>query len=87
MPKDSDFKVLYGMEAYLVDDLKGIVTNPKKQSLDAEFVVFDIETTGFSPLTCKIIEIGAVLVENGKSQIVFPHLSILRFQFHFELSS
>ena len=66
MPKDSDFKVLYGMEAYLVDDLKGMVTNPKKQSLDGRFVVFDIETTGFSPLTCKIIEIGAVLVENGK---------------------
>ena len=63
MPKDSDFKVLYGMEAYLVDDLKGMVTNPKKQSLDGRFVVFDIETTGFSPLTCKIIEIGAVLVE------------------------
>ena len=49
VPKDSDFKVLYGMEAYLVDDLKGMVTNPKKQSLDGRFVVFDIETTGFSP--------------------------------------
>ena len=80
VPKDSDFKVLYGMEAYLVDDLKGMVTNPKKQSLDGRFVVFDIETTGFSPLTCKIIEIE-------RSQIVFPHLSILRFQFHFELSN
>ena len=33
VPKDSDFKVLYGMEAYLVDDLKGMVTNPKKQYL------------------------------------------------------
>ena len=29
------------------------------------YVVFDIETTGFSPLTCQIIEIGAVRVENG----------------------
>ena len=66
VPKDSDFKVLYGMEAYLVDDLKGMVTNPKGQSLDGRFVVFDIETTGFSPLTCRIIEIGAVLVEGGK---------------------
>ena len=66
VPKDSKFKVLYGMEAYLVDDLKGMVTNPKGQALDGRFVVFDIETTGFSPLTCKIIEIGAVLVENGK---------------------
>jgi len=42
VPKDSDFKVLYGMEAYLVDDLKGMVTNDKGQSLDDPFVVFDI---------------------------------------------
>lgn len=66
VPKESDFKVLYGMEAYLVDDLKGMVTNGKGQSMDGSFVVFDIETTGFSPLTCKIIEIGAVRVENGQ---------------------
>ena len=66
VPKDSDFKVLYGMEAYLVDDLKGMVTNGKGQTMDGEFVVFDIETTGFSPLTCKIIEIGAVRVEKGE---------------------
>ena len=66
VPKDSDFKVLYGMEAYLVDDEKGMVTNGKGQRLDGSFVVFDIETTGFSPLTCKIIEIGAVRVENGE---------------------
>ncbi|MDO5136127.1 MAG: PolC-type DNA polymerase III [Eubacteriales bacterium] len=65
VPKESDFKVLYGMEAYLVDDLKGMVTNGEGQRLDGRFVVFDIETTGFSPLTCRIIEIGAVLVENG----------------------
>ena len=66
VPKESDFKVLYGMEGYLVDDLKGMVTNGKGQRLDGSFVVFDIETTGFSPLTCKIIEIGAVRVENGE---------------------
>ena len=66
VPKESDFKVLYGMEAYLVDDLKGMVTNGKDQKLSGSFVVFDIETTGFSPLTCRIIEIGAVRVENGQ---------------------
>ena len=60
------FKVIYGMEAYLVDDLKGIVTDSRGQSLEDSYVVFDIETTGFSPLTCKIIEIGAVRVEGGK---------------------
>ncbi|MCI5903323.1 MAG: PolC-type DNA polymerase III [Blautia sp.] len=66
VPKESDFKVLYGMEAYLVDDQKGMVTNGKGQKMDGRFVVFDIETTGFSPLTCQIIEIGAVRVENGQ---------------------
>ncbi len=65
VPKDSDFKVLYGMEAYLVDDLKGIVNNDKGQSLDDTYVVFDIETTGFSPQNCRIIEIGAVKVVKG----------------------
>jgi DNA polymerase-3 subunit alpha (Gram-positive type) len=60
------FKVIYGMEAYLVDDLKGIVTGSRGQSLDGAFVVFDIETTGFSPESCRIIEIGAVRVEAGK---------------------
>ena len=44
VPKDSDFKVLYGMEAYLVDDLKGMVTNSKGQDFDSPYVVFDIET-------------------------------------------
>ena len=66
VPADSDFKVLYGMEAYLVDDLKGIVINEKGQDLQGHFVIFDIETTGFSPVNCNIIEIGAVLVEQGK---------------------
>ncbi len=66
VPPESDFKVIYGMEAYLVDDTKGMVVNSRGQSLDDTFVVFDIETTGFSALTCKIIEIGAVKVEEGK---------------------
>ena len=63
---DSDFKVIYGVEAYLVDDLKGMVTDSQNQDLDADYVVFDLETTGFSPETNRIIEIGAVKVQNGK---------------------
>ena len=59
------FKVIYGMEAYLVDDLKDIVVNSKGQDIHGSYVVFDIETTGFSPVVNKIIEIGAVRVENG----------------------
>ena len=61
-----DFKVIYGVEGYLVDDLKEIVTDGKGQTLDDTYVVFDIETTGFSPVTNRIIEIGAVKVENGQ---------------------
>jgi len=64
--KELDFKVIYGVEAYLVDDLKDIVINVGNQTLDDTFVVFDIETTGFSPIKNKIIEIGAVKVENGR---------------------
>ena len=59
------FKVIYGVEAYLVDDLKEVVVNQKGQSLDDSYVVFDIETTGFGPVKDKIIEIGAVKVING----------------------
>lgn len=46
---DDKFKVIYGVEAYLVDDTKDIVENAAGQSLDDKYVVFDIETTGFSP--------------------------------------
>ena len=61
-----EFKVIYGVEGYLVDDLKEIVTDDKGQRLDGTFVVFDIETTGFSPVTNRIIEIGAVKVDKGQ---------------------
>ena len=63
---EDDFKVIYGVEAYLVDDLKNIVSNARGQSLSDTYVVFDLETTGFSPLNDRIIEIGAVKVEDGK---------------------
>lgn len=61
-----NFKVIYGVEAYLVDDLKDIVENSKGQSLMDSYVVFDIETTGFGPVNDRIIEIGAVKVVEGK---------------------
>ena len=65
VPHDSDFKIIYGVEAYLVDDLKDMVIHSQAQSLDDTYVVFDLETTGFSPNVNKIIEIGAVKVVNG----------------------
>lgn len=61
-----DFKVIYGIEGYLVDDSMGIVVNGKGQTLDDPYVVFDIETTGFNPQRNNIIEIGAVKVAGGK---------------------
>ena len=73
------FKVIYGVECYLVDDLKRIVTfgdtaqdpafsgiAPESYAVDkGSFVVFDIETTGFSCDNDRIIEIGAVKYEHG----------------------
>lgn len=60
------FKIIYGMEAYLVDDLEDIVRADKGQPLKCPAVVFDIETTGFSNKNDKIIEIGAVKVVDGE---------------------
>lgn len=59
-------KVIYGVEANIVDDLTEIVVHPKDTTLDDAFVVFDIETTGFSAKKNKIIEIGAVKVIGGE---------------------
>ncbi len=64
--KNDFFKVIYGVEGYLVDDLKKIVTGSAEQDFTGDFVVFDIETTGFSPLKNRIIEIGAVKVQKGE---------------------
>jgi DNA polymerase-3 subunit alpha (Gram-positive type) len=60
----SDLKIIYGVEAYIVDDEKPTVKNSKGQNFDETYVVFDLETTGFYPGTDKITEIGAVKVKN-----------------------
>lgn len=65
LDKGDEFKIIYGVEGYLVDDMKQLVENSRNQNFDDPYVVFDIETTGFSPLNNKIIEIGAVKVEHG----------------------
>ncbi|MBQ0101271.1 MAG: PHP domain-containing protein [Firmicutes bacterium] len=65
-------KVIYGIEAYFVDDAAKCVYGGKDaQFEDGEFVVFDIETTGLSPLNDAITEIGAALVKNGEVISVF----------------
>ncbi len=67
------FKFIYGCEGYFVDDLKNLVINSQNQSIDSEYVVFDIETTGLSQKHNKIIEIGAVKLKNGEVTDRFSH--------------
>ena len=64
--KLEDFKVIYGLEAYFVDDTRRAVFGHTDSDFDDEFIVFDIETTGLSVHNCAITEIGAVKVKNGK---------------------
>ena len=66
LDKDDPFKVLYGVEGYVVDDLTEIAVNAGNQTLDDTYIVFDIETTGFSSIKDAIIEVGAVKVTDGK---------------------
>ena len=79
--RDDAFKVLYGVEAYLVDDLIEAVQNDEGQAFDDTYVVFDLETTGIGPKSNEIIEIGAVKVENRTitdrfSTFINPHRPI-----------
>ena len=69
--KQGDIKVLYGMEAYFCDDTESAVHGDKEVDFSDEFIIFDIETTGLSPLSCAITEIGAVLVSNGEVKDTF----------------
>ncbi len=64
---DPDFKLIYGCEGYLADNLVKIFKGNKTGLIkDEEYVVFDIETTGFNPKVEKITEIGAVIYKNGE---------------------
>ncbi|MDR0491225.1 MAG: PolC-type DNA polymerase III, partial [Oscillospiraceae bacterium] len=59
-------KVIYGVEGYFINDVDYTTAVFGGGTPADEFVVFDIETTGLSPLTNAIIEIGAIMIENGK---------------------
>ena len=64
--KATGMKVIYGMEAYFVDDTARAFYGESDAAFEDEYVVFDIETTGLSVYTCEITEIGAVLVRGGQ---------------------
>ncbi len=65
--KDHGVKILYGLEAYMVDDGEPLILNaPDKKIDETTFVVFDLETTGLSPKNNEIIEIGAVKIKNNE---------------------
>ncbi|TVY10620.1 PolC-type DNA polymerase III [Paenibacillus cremeus] len=72
-------KVLYGLEANIVDDSVKVVMNPTEIPLaDSEYIIFDIETTGLSVTSNKIIEIAGVKMKEGKeidrfASFINPH--------------
>lgn len=66
-----NFKMIYGVEAYFVNDMLPIVTGDDNRNFDDEYICFDLETTGFNAKSDKIIEIGAVRVKNNVIQDEF----------------
>ena len=76
-------KIIYGEEGYLVNDVDGTlaVHGQSDLPLDAEFIAFDIETTGLHLDTNRMTEIGAVLFSGGEIKAEFdtfvdPHMPI-----------
>ena len=59
-------KVIYGVEGYYCPDKDPCVFGSKNQSIDTEYCVLDLETTGISHITEKITEIGIIKIKNGK---------------------
>ena len=79
--KKEGIKVLYGVEGYLTEDNKDAIEDANDKSLSQEFVVFDLETTGFSNINDKITEIGAVKIRDFEivdrfSELVNPEKDI-----------
>jgi DNA polymerase III subunit alpha, Gram-positive type len=79
--KKHGVKVIYGVEAYFVNDGAPIVYNSGSRSFDDEFIVFDIETTGLYPMKDRITEIGAVKIRQGQlvdrfSELINPEMPI-----------
>lgn len=70
--KGGDFKIIYGVEAYFInDEASTAVVGKSEEPLSGEFIVFDIETTGLSVKNERITEIGAVRMVNGEIKETF----------------
>ncbi len=63
--RKADLKILYGIEAYFVNDTARAMYGKSYPEFDGEMVVFDLETTGLSATDCRITEIGAVRIVGG----------------------
>lgn len=77
----STMKLIYGMEAYFVNDSGALISGCGDRSVDDEIIAFDLETTGLSPTENRIIEIGAVRIKNREiveefSTFVDPEIPI-----------
>ncbi|MCA9765648.1 MAG: PolC-type DNA polymerase III [Carnobacterium sp.] len=72
--KKHGIKILYGIEANIVDDGIPIAYHPIDRELaEATYVVFDVETTGLSAVYNKIIELSAVKMYKGNVIEKFEH--------------
>ncbi len=79
--ENPDFKVIYGVEGYFVNDMIPVVKGSCDEPIDGEYIIFDLETTGLSAANDRITEIGAVRVRGMEvldsfDQFVNPGMSI-----------
>ncbi|MWV43510.1 PolC-type DNA polymerase III [Paenibacillus sp. HJL G12] len=80
--KKNGIKMIYGVEANVVNDSVPVVMQPQPIELkSATYIVFDIETTGLSITNSKITELAAVKMYEGQeidryATFVNPHEKI-----------